>query len=195
MPVGGYYIEVDGADELKCALEGTASGIRDLSRAHREIGKMAGAYVKAHEPLPSGGAGRAGHNRGTYDGMLQASTRGGGGKSGAYVQAAAPYLFVQEFGGTSFWHKSGAGTLRAANRAHVKVTHAAAATGTRGHVIYKKPRRGAGYFIWNVAFRLRSRIGRQYMDDLERIGQSHGLGIETTSANLDIEAMPGPTRG
>ena len=192
MPVGGYWLEVEGADELKRALEGTARGIKDLSKAHREIGKMAGVYVKANEPLPGGYGGRAGHNRGTRDGDLQASTKGGGGKAGAYVQAATPYLFVQEFGGTSFWYRGASGSLRAANRAHVNVKAAAATAGMHGHAIYKKGRNPRGYFIWNVAYRLRSRIGGIYMSNLQAIAASNGLNLEVTSRDLDIEQLPKP---
>jgi len=195
MAVGGYALEVRGADELKRALEGTERGIKDLSKAHRQIGKMAGDYVRTHEPMPANFWGdRAGKSR-LPDGYLQAHTKGSGGKSGAWVTAEAPYIFVQEFGGKSFWHRQGAGSIRKTNRAHRSVTDAAGLSGTKGHVIYTKPRKRQGYFIWNVAFRLRSRIGQQYMDNLRDIAMRNGLTLDIVSDVLDIEELPPPTRG
>lgn len=189
MPVGGFYIEVEGADELRRALEGTERGIKDLSKAHRAIGRLAAENVRKHAPVGSGsskdGAGHA------PPGFLKARTTGGGGKAGAYVQTVTEpfhYLYVQEFGGTSFWHKGAAGSLRAANRAHVSF----ARLGAKGHPIYKKARNSRGYFIWNVAWRMQDVLARQYEMDLKQIGAANDLDIEFTGGSLGLEPEPKP---
>jgi len=196
MPVGGYYIEMQGADELKRALLATERGMKDLSKVHRDIGKMAGQYVRAHEPLPSYDQRKDGKGH-LPAGWLQAHTKGGGGKAGAYVEAStqpANYLMIQEFGGTSFWHKSGRGALRAANRAHRTNVEAASRAGIRGHTIYKKARNPRGYFLWNVVWRLRDPIGRMYTNELEAVAAKNDLPLEFTTSNLGLEPMPPPGR-
>ena len=196
MPIGSYYLEVQGADELKRALLATERGIKDLSKAHRAIGKMAGEYVKANEPLPSYSGGKNGRGH-MPPGWLQSNTKGGGGKAGAYVQASSEpehYLYLQEFGGTSFWHGGGKGAVRAANRAHSTNSVAASRAGIRGHVVYKKARNRRGYFIWNVAYRLRSRIGAEYARNLEEIAARNNLPLVMTSTNLGLEPLPPPGR-
>ena len=64
--------------------------------------------------------------------------------------------------------------------------------GASGHIIYKKPREPRGYFIWNVAYRLRSRIGKTYMDNLREIAARNALSLEVVSDHLDIEQLPKP---
>jgi hypothetical protein len=118
---------------------------------------------------------------------MQDHTKGGGGKAGAYVQAEAPYLFLQEFGGKSFWHRSGAGSIRRANRGHRKMLDAAASQGVKGHVVYEKDRRRDGYFIWNVVFRLRHPIGEAYTSKLAEIADKNGLHLEITPSDLGID--------
>jgi hypothetical protein len=184
---GAYSLQLDGADELKRALQGTERGMRDLSSLHREIGRKAGEYVKAHQPIPSFYDNKRAGKARLPDGYLQDHTKGGGGKTGAYVQAEAPYLFLQEFGGKSFWHRSGAGSVRRANRGHRKMLDAAASQGVKGHVVYEKDRRRDGYFIWNVVFRLRRPIGEAYTSKLAEIADKNGLHLEITPSDLGID--------
>ena len=193
MPLGGYYLEVQGADELKRALVGTARGIKDLSRAHRAIGKMVGDYARANAPE---GHGSSHDGRGHAPaGFLKARTTGGGGAAGAYVQAVTEpfhYLMVQEFGGTSFWHKGAAGSLR--TKAHRGNAAQAARAHTHGHAIYKKPRQPRGYFLWNAPWRIRSRIGNEYAMALSQIAVANGIEIEWMDRNLDFDPLPAPGR-
>ena len=207
MPVGGYYIKLDGADELRRALEGTERGIKDLSRAHRTIGQELSRDVLRREPLSSGGNNRAGHNRGTTDGYLQMHTKGGGGKTGAYVEAEAPYVYLQEFGGTSFWYSSGGmrGQVRAfdtfggTSYKHKMrkvpprdLASIAKRWGLSGHTVYTKPRNTWGYFIWNVAYRLRDRIGREYWRELQSIAARENINLEIASGSLGLEPEEAP---
>jgi hypothetical protein len=196
MPVGGYYLEVQGADELKRALQGTARGVKDLSRAHRAIGQLAAEAARADAPVGSGsrkdGRGHA------PPGFLRSRISGGGGAAGAYVQAVTEpfhYLYVQEFGGTSFWHSSGAGALRAANPGHIANQDAASKAGIRGHRIYRKPRNRLGYFIWNVAYRKRREIASEYTMHLKQIAAANGLELEMAlGQDIGLEPEPAPGR-
>ena len=195
MPIGGYYLEVQGADELKRALQGTARGIKDLSKAHRAIGKMAAESARSSAPVGSGSSkdGR-GH---APPGFLRGRISGGGGKAGAYVQAVTEpfhYLYVQEFGGTSFWYRGAAGSLRASNRGHLTNAIAASRAGISGHPIYRKGRQPRGYFIWNVAWRMRREIASRYSMELEQIAAVNGLELEMTGGDLGLTPLPPPGR-
>jgi hypothetical protein len=184
MPVGGWYVDQSELTEFTEALRETAGDIKDLTKVYREIGKKAGQYVKYHEPI-YGGPDKGRHN--TVH--LQDRTKGGGGKGGAYASITkVDYLYVQEFGGTSFWHKSGAGSLRKSNRAHKSY----AQMGAKGHVIYKKPRRSLGYFIWNVAFRMRTYIGETLCGGLVDIAAKHDIDMDIAESYLDIEQKSKP---
>lgn len=184
MPVGAWYVDMSELDEFTEALRATAGDIKDLTKVYREIGKKTGLYVKYHEPV------YAGPTKGRHNTVhLQDRTKGGGGKGGAYASVSkVDYLYVQEFGGTSFWHKGAAGSLRKANKGHKSY----AKMGAKGHVIYKKPRRSLGYFIWNVAFRMRSYIGETMCQGLSDIAAKHDISMELTDTDLGIEQKQKP---
>lgn len=191
MAVGEYYIDIDasGLTELANALEQTAGGVKDLSKLYRTIGKKAEWYVKTHQPIYTGSP----KDSKTHPppGFMQSRTKGGGGKAAWVSVSKVDYLIMQEFGGASYWHRYGAGAGRAvARKVRPKGGYSGMTmTGSRGsgHIIYKKPRKKRGYFIWNVAYRLRSYIGEQLTTGILDIGAKHGLGMEVTDKNLDIE--------
>ena len=192
MASGGYLLKVEGIDQLKSGLAGTARGVKDLSAANRAIGRMAADYVRAHEPVGSPSS----HDSSQHApaGYLRARTSGGGGKGGAYVQANTEpfhYLMVQEFGGHAYWHRGGAGALRKLTGGRLKNVPGGL-RGTHGHAIYEKARNPLGYFIWNVAYRLRSPISDAYSMNLEQIALANGLKLDMQPGNLGLEPMPAP---
>lgn len=186
MPVGAYYIDKSELDEFAARLEEVAGSVKDLSKVYRDIGRRAGEYVKAHEPI------YAGPTKGRRETIhLQDRTRGGGGKRGAYVAiTGVPYLYVQEFGGTSYWYRGPAGLARAMNKGHKSYDALGFKANGTGHVIYKKPRRKLGYFIWNVAYRLRSYISYELTDGIRRIAGQHNISMDITDRTLDIKQTP-----
>ena len=198
MPAGGYYIQEEGLEELKQGLEGTARGTKDLSKVFGQLGRKAGLYVMAHEPI------YAGPTKGrTVTIHLQDHTKGGGGKTAWASVSGVPYLYVQEFGGTSYWHAGGAGAMRKMNRGHRAVasfsvggTHYMRAGGhvVKGHAIYEKPRKTRGYFLWNVWFTLRSMVGRDMTTGLADIAKRNNLAMSVDATDLGIEQTSGPVR-
>ena len=184
MPVGGFYVDASGLDELAEALNATAGGVKDLSKVYREIGKKAEWYVRGHEPIYGGPTKGRQHTV-----HLQDHTKGGGGKSAWVKVAGVPYIYVQEFGGSAFWSRLGAGSGRAIKRAVRAKTYAAMKV-SKGHIIYTKPRKALGYFLWNTAYRLRAYIGERMTTGIEEIGAKHGLKMDVTDRNLDIEQKP-----
>ena len=185
MPKGGYHIQTSGLDELTEALNRTAGGVKDLSKLYRAIGKKAEMYVRVHEPIYAGSSKDSSTHK--PPGYMQSQTRGGGGKSAWVKISDVPYIYVQEFGGTSYWFRGPAGVIRALNRAHRSYEALGAKVGGTGHVIYKKARNPRGYFIWNVAYRLRSYIGEEFTGGIQDIAQRHGLAMDVTSKQLDIK--------
>jgi hypothetical protein len=185
MPVGGFYVDKGGLDDLERALEQTASGLKDLHKVYRTIGRKAGLYVKTHEPIYAGS--KKDSKSHPPPGFMQSRTKGGGGKKGAYVAVSqVPYIYVQEFGGSSFWHRYGAGFGRSLSR-KVKASGYGSIKVDKGHIVYTKPRKPKGYFIWNVAWRLRSYIGEQLTNGIADISKKHGLAMSVKDRNLGIE--------
>jgi hypothetical protein len=184
MPVGGYYIDKHEIDEFAAKLNAVAGSTKDLTRVYSKIGKHAENYVRGQEPI------YAGPTKGRRETIhLQDHTKGGGGQRGAYVRiSGVPYLYVQEFGGTSYWYRGGAGVLRKVNRGHRALGTGIGVQG--GHPIYRKPRRALGYFIWNVAWRLRTFIGGSLTAGIQQISESHGIQMDITDRNLDIPQKP-----
>lgn len=198
MPVGGFYFDKRELDEFAKKLEATAGDIKDLTKLYREIGKKAGEYVKAHEPLPSYDTSKNSSSHLPL-GYLQSQTKGSGGKGGAWVTIRnVPYLMLQEFGGGVRWVNTGAGTSKylqktiigVSKRGHYKTRMRRA---YRGHVIYTKPRRRMGYFVWNVAYRLRGYIGETLTEGIAVMAEQHGLLIDVVNTELFIDQKPGPT--
>lgn len=189
MPLGGYAIEAHGLDELKEGLRGSRGGLRDLRRAYAHIAETAGHHVRARAPIGSASAkDGAGH---LPPGYLKASVRWGATINGPWVSAGADPEFpltLQEFGGTSFWHRGGRGAIRAANRGHAAITSLGISKGA-GHVVYKKPRNPLGYFIWNVGYRLRGPIGEQLHFGIGQVCRMHDLPYEMP-ASPALELTP-----
>lgn len=183
MATGGFYVDASGLTELADSLARTAGGVRDLSKVYKAIGKKAELYVKTHQPI-YGGSPKDSRTH-PPPGFMQSRTNGGGGKTAWVEVRNVPYIYVQEFGGSSYWYRGPAGLLRAMNRAHRSM--AGTKVNGTGHVIYKKPRRPKGYFIWNVAWRLRSAIGRELTTGIQNIGLKHGLKMDVTDRNLDVK--------
>jgi len=181
MPTGGFYVDAEGFKELIHGLEGTERGLKDLKKIYGEMGRHAGLYVLAHEPV-YGGPTKGRHN--TVH--LQDHTKGGGGANAWARVTGVPYLFVQEFGGTSFWHKGASGSLRRANRGHASF----ARQGAKGHAIYRKARNPRGYFLWNVWWRLRSYVGEKMTTGIQAISEKNGLHMDITERGLDLEQKP-----
>ena len=166
---GGFYIDRSELDEFARNLESVAGNIKDLTKVYRTIGRYTGRYVEAHEPLPSYDTSKNSSSHLPL-GHLQSSTKGGGGKGGAWVTVkGVPYIFVQEFGGGVPWRR-----------------------GKHSHIIYSKPRRRLGYFLWNVGYRLRSYIGEELTEGLSDISRRYGISMDIDDTNLNIEQKPGP---
>ena len=193
MGVGAFYIDKGGLDDFERALIQMTGGVKDLSKVYRSIGKKAGMYVKTHEPIYAGSSKDSRAHK--PPGYMQSKTRGGGGKTGAFaIVSQVDYLFLQEFGGSSFWHRGVAGSVRKANKGHLSHAAQLAAGKAKGHIVYKKPRQPRGYFIWNVAYRLRSVIGRELCTGLQDIGSKYGIVLDIESSALDIEETTGGTQ-
>ena len=190
---GSYYIEAEGLDELIAGLKGMKGYRRDLKAAHDRIARLAAVNVKrnvptghrspkdSHSHKPPGTLRRRVYAKSTY---MRASVG---------IHDPGGYLLLQEFGGTSFWHRGGAGAIRAANKKHVALSAmrdgqrvANVSGGGGGHVIYYKPRKPRGYFIWNVAYHMRSQIGSTYMRGLVGVAAKHDLHMVIKSTNLDL---------
>jgi hypothetical protein len=182
MPVGAFYIDRSGLDAFAKKLEEVSGSVKDLSKVYRDIGREAALYTIANEPVYGGPA--KGRQVTVH---LQERTTGGGGKRGAWAKiGGVPYLYVQMIGGTSFWHSQGAGVIRKANRAHISYSKLAGYAPGAGHVIYKKPRNPRGYFLWNVAYQLRSRIGAKLANGIRDISVRHGILMDVEDTNLGI---------
>jgi len=206
---GGYYIDAGSLDKVIIALKKSKGGVRDQRMAYRNIAEDAGHYVKAHAPVYRGpvdpktpySPGRKAGRSSALPGGLRRSVKWGATIHGPWVSAgdeSTPYIYVQEFGGTSFWHRQGKGIIRAANRRHASYATMGewglGQGGSSGHVIYKKERNRRGYFIWNVAYRLRSRIGEHLQENLSLVLQKHGIPYEMP-ANADIGITPQSWKG
>ena len=182
----GYGIQIKGLDELIKGMAGSSKDLKNLTRLSRDVAQMAGQDVRRRVPVYHG------TRRGTPRGILRAEVESGGNRRGAWVQMhdRIGILILQEFGGTSFWHRSGRGAIRSSF--HEGAAAAAARAGVKGHVIYKKPHKKYGYFIWNVAYRLRYRLSKKYMQGIADIIKRNGIAVDLgTSADLFTEQTPG----
>lgn len=198
MATGGYSIEVTGLDKLLKGLKGMSGYRKDLRTTNERIMRRAVVDVKRHAPMghrsskdshshkPPGTLKRRVYGKATY---IRASVG---------VHDPGGYLILQEFGGTSFWHRGGAGAIRAVNRGHIALSvmvggrrMANVSVGGKGHIVYHKARMPRGYFVWNEAYHLRQFIGSTYTHGLADIGKKYGLAVKVKSTNLDIpQAAP-----
>lgn len=196
MPRGDFYIDARGLDELVAELKASKGGLRDLRAAWRNVAEDAERDVRRRAPVGSPSA-KDGRARRTHH--LRDTVRSGATIRGPWVSAgdaSTPDIFLHEFGGTSYWYRGGAGSIRAQNRAHRSIAETIARTGARGgHVVYTKRRQPRGYFIWNVAWRLRQRIGRDIHENLSLVLGKHGIPYEMpANPELDITPMVDPGR-
>lgn len=170
---GGYFIKVEGLQELIKGMEGSAKGLRDLTRLNRTIAMNAMADVRRRTPVYHGG------HKGTIPGLLRSQISSDGNRRSAWVQINNPegFLRMQEFGGSSYWYRK----------------HSLKGSGkTTGHIIYKKKRDRYGYFIWNVAYRIRGKLSRIYVKGIVDICQRNGVAMEAgRAANLFNNKIPG----
>lgn len=197
MPVADYYIDAGSMDAVVVALKKSRGGTRDLRMAYRNIAEDAGRYVRAHAPV--GRSSKKDSRQHAIPGRTRRSVRYGSTINGPWVSAgdeSTPDIYLQEFGGTSYWYRGGGmhGQIRqfdtegGRSYKHKRRTLVARDLGSiakryglGGHVVYTKPRNRMGYFIWNVAFRLRSRIGENLQENLSLVLQKHGIPYEMPS--------------
>jgi len=194
MATGGYSIEYTGVDELVKALKGMSGYRKEMRGVNEKIQRRAVVDVKRNAPMGHRSA-KDSHSH-KPPGTLKRRVYGKATFARAAVGVHDPggYLILQEFGGTSFWHRGGAGVIRAANRGHAALSAmggskrlANVSVGGKGHFIYYKPRKPRGYFIWNEAYHLRHFVGSTYAHGLADIGAKHGVAVTVKSTNLDIE--------
>lgn len=202
MPTGDYYIDDTSLRELREALRESKGGLKDLRGAYRHIAEDAQGDVGRRTPY---GRNSPKDSRGHRSpGYLRSTVKSGATINGPWVSAGdarTPDIILHEFGGKSYWHRAGAGAFRSVNRAHEAVsvlqrdsrgravTIGTSRVGTKGHIVYEKKRERRGYFIWNVAFRLRSRIGMRLHDEIGAVCRKHGLPYEMPG-NPDIGVTP-----
>jgi hypothetical protein len=186
---GGYYIGIKDLDEFVAALEQTADGMDDLGAVFERIGKTAERWVKRN--VPRGTASPKDSKTHKPPGYLQSIVLGGHGKWGSWVQMAdeSGVLTLQEWGGKSVWRRGGAQwsptKKRGRSTGAFTVSHKKA---TPSHVVYEKPRRKNGYFIWNAGYQLRDEIGELLADGLAMVAAKHGIAIDIATGALDIRA-------
>ena len=186
-------------DDLQRALSQVPHGLRDLKKIHAAVAKVAEKKVLADVPVYKGqhslskkpnkpGAGWAGA------GHLKSTVQAKASRDRATIKvgdAKTTYFIVQEFGGTSYWHEGGAGAYRKLNRGHKAFERTSRSTfrmgkvSGRGHRIYSKARQSRGYFIWNVAYRMRTPISRCWTSGIGNLIQQTGLEVNMAS-NYDL---------
>ena len=194
----GYYVGEKGADQYAAALKAAAGNLRDLREVHSEIADIAKTDVQRNVPvymrrnsLADRSKWRATSRSGKRPGYLKSTVKAGSSPMRSWVSMVDPtgVLILQEFGGKSYWHGAGRGALRAVNRAHWGVASMGGGyIGTtrggrwgykvRGHIVYAKPRKARGYFIWNVAWHMRQQIADTYCRGLARVANKHGIEFE-----------------
>ena len=188
MAAGGFYIDSSDLDRFALRMKGMRGAFKDMRSVHERVARRAAVDVKMRAPL---GKRSAKDSRSHMPpGYLKRSIRGRATRSNAYVSAGAPhmgYLFLQEFGGSAYWHTGGRGSLRATNTGHAAVKQFGKAVlvglySEHGHIVYQKSRKPRGYFIWNVAFRLRSTIAVMYCKGLAEVGAKHGISVTAAAS-------------
>lgn len=189
MARGGYYIGIKDLDEFVAALGQTADGISDLNVVYDRIGKTAERWVERHVPV--GRSSPKDSKTHKPPGYLRSVVQAGHGKWGAWVQMKdeSGVLTLQEWGGKSIWRRGGAQwsatKARGRSTGFSEVSHK---TTTPPHLVYEKPRRRTGYFIWNAGYYLRDEIGQLLYEGLQDVAAKHGIPLEIGTGGLDIKA-------
>jgi hypothetical protein len=200
MAYGGYFVGINGEalDQLSRALRASAGGMRDMRSVYENIASYAHTNVIAHAPGPypssKDGAGQP------PPGAVKMSVRHKATYNSARVSAGGamvPHIFIQEFGGLSYWHTLGAGMGRFLNPGHKKVvvigSYVLAGRALfHGHKIYYKPRMPRGYFIWNVAWHIRGYIGSTLTRGIADVCQGHGILVNVVDTTINIPPAPPP---
>ena len=179
---GGYQIKASGLTELISALEKTATGVQDLHAVSDKVARQ--AWVNVHQRAPQGHASaKDSHSHKPSGNLRRHITKGVAGNTAFVELNDVDYGILQEFGGHSYWHHAGKGALRSRKHARVeKMSGGRIRVGnraTKGHIIYEKPRQALGYFIWNVAFRIRDRLISTYTEGVADICRKNGLNCES----------------
>lgn len=178
MPGGGYGVSVQGIEELKAALKGSAGGLRDLRAAFEYMAETMGHNVRSHVPIghtsPKDGGAHKSLPR------LVNTVRTGASVNGPWVQMEREDLYLHEFGGASRWYRGSSGylapvTIGISKRGH-DITRMKRIG--NGHTVYTKPRTREGNFLWNVGFRERTELGEQLHFGLSTVCQKHNLPYE-----------------
>jgi hypothetical protein len=202
MPRGGYFVGINGEPlrEFGYALHESAGGLRDMRNVFRDIATRAEANVRAHTPGPYPGY-RDGAGQ-PPPGAIKKSLKSGATWASAWVSAGdgdTPHIYIQEFGGLSYWHRQGRGVPRGRSmkkRILVGSEYGlpgqliAGSTMFKGHKIYRKPRKPRGYFIWNVAWHVRKFIGTRLTNGVAQVCIDHGIAASVISDKLNIPQAP-----
>lgn len=202
MAHGPYYYRMQGAKVVRKQLEEMAREVggkgAGLKPAYQHIADLAASDVRKHAPM--GRPSRKDSAKHLRPGSLKAGIRGHATQTGASVIAQwdGP-LILQEFGGKAYWHRYGSGELRGlfggraisdlgggqigwwetySSRGRTKARGLSTGATASGHIVYAKPRAKFGYFIWNVAWRLREEIGTQLALGVRKVANDAGLEIE-----------------
>lgn len=172
-----------------------------MRSVYENIASYAHSNVVAHAPGPyassKDGAGQP------PPGAIKASVKHKASYNSARVSAGGgmtPHIYIQEFGGLSYWHRLGTGMGRFLNPGHKKVQVMApyllaGRALFRGHKIYYKPRMPRGYFIWNVAYHIRGYIGETLTRGIADVCERHGILVNVVSTRIDIPQAPPFVRG
>lgn len=198
MAYGGHFVGINGEalDQLAEALRASAGGVKDMRAVYENIASYAHTNVVAHAPGPysssKDGAGQP--PPGAIKGSVKHKATYNSARVGA-GGAMTPHIYIQEFGGLSYWHRLGAGMGRFLNPGHKKVQVMApyllaGRALFRGHRIYYKARLPRGYFIWNVAYHIRGYIGDTLTRGIAGVCEKHGILVNVTSTELGIEPAP-----
>jgi hypothetical protein len=207
-----YSVQVQGLKELKDGLRGSRGGFRDLRSVYSDIASDAAEYVMNQ-------IGRSVHYSGSSkDGAahkalpkLVSTVDWGATVNGPWVFMEREDLFLQEFGGTSYWYSAagmrglirqldtGGGRGRHKGKSYGPwaprdLTSIAARAGVGGHQVYTKPHDNYGRFIWNTPFRLRSPIGAALYTGISSVCEKHGIYVQMP-ADPSLDLTPNPWSG
>lgn len=185
---GGYGITIEGLDKLEAALSKTASGMDQMGFVYARLAAIAFGDVRSRVPEYHG-------MKPGKTGVLKDEVRPGHSNVASWVDMAdrSGVLMLQEFGGHSFWHGSGHGAVRKLNYRHEGVVAAAGRYRIRGHLLYTKPRRKLGYFLWNVAFRRRAIMSDVLVKGVADVCKKNGIAVDASlGGSLDMKGEGSP---
>jgi hypothetical protein len=200
MPTGGFYIDAAPLKEFSARIKQSGNNVgKDMKPAMQRIERRNVPKVRARAPIGRTDMHKAGRGH-LPPGSLRRGITGKATPSNVWIPANwdSGALILQEFGGKSVWHRGGAGALRgrghkgyhtgtagserwiggdssAINRRHQGTLIA------RGWLVYKKPRRPRGYFIWNWPHYDRHGIGEDLAKGIADAAKRAGIEVEIVS--------------